>query len=284
MKATDAPTFRDMTPGDIEAGLRFCRASGWNQREEDWRRLLAQGAGRFRAAVVDGRVVGTGGIAAYGTLGWVCMILVDPSERGWGIGSAIVADLLTLTSGLDTIGLDATPGGRPVYAKLGFRDAAGLVRLESGPREGAAPPAGVRPLAPSDLEAALAWDREVFGADRGELLRWALEQAPEYAWCSGRAGALDGYCFGRHGHRWEQVGPVVARGTETAGRLVAACVGPQPDRRFVIDVPDDRPEWIESLVALGFATQRPFTRMYLGDARPPGRPALQLAIFGPEFS
>jgi hypothetical protein len=40
----------------------------------------------------------------------------------------------------------------------------------------------VRPIRSADLGAVLAWDREVFGADRGELLRWALGQAPEYAW------------------------------------------------------------------------------------------------------
>jgi hypothetical protein len=69
---------------------------------------------------------------------------------------------------------------------------------------------------------------------------------------------------------------------DVAKRLVAACVT-TPDRRFVIDVPDDRPDWLDALAAQGFATQRPFTRMYLGDTKRPGRPEQLLAIFGPEF-
>jgi hypothetical protein len=34
---------------------------------------------------------------------------------------------------------------------------------------------------------------------------------------------------------------------------------------------------------MGFRDQRPFTRMYLGEARPAARPALEPAVFGPEF-
>ncbi len=43
------------------------------------------------------------------------------------------------------------------------------------------------------------------------------------------------------------------------------------------------PGWLADLGALGFREQRPFTRMYLGEARPAARPARELAVFGPEF-
>ena len=87
-------------------------------------------SGTFRAAVVEGRVVGTGGIVRYGQrLGWVAMILVDPESRGRGIGTAIMSELLARTTGLASVGLDATPLGRPVYERLGFRPQGELVRL-----------------------------------------------------------------------------------------------------------------------------------------------------------
>jgi GNAT superfamily N-acetyltransferase len=276
--------FRPMTPEDIPEGLRLCRASGWNQRDEDWRALLAANPGGFVVAVAEGRVVGTGGAVPYGTgLAWVCMILVDPESRSQGIGTEIMEKVLGRLGGVAVVGLDATPGGRPVYAKLGFRDVQPLARLETRARSAAPPPPSVRPTTAADVEAVLAWDAQVFGADRGVLLRWARDQAPEYAWCAEDERGLAGYCFGRHGHNAEHVGPVVARSSRKAGELVAACLSAAAGRRVFIDAPRDRPEWSGVLAGLGFVEQRPFTRMYRGDGLAPGRPEQVFAVVGPEF-
>jgi len=274
---------RPMAPQDIPDGLRLCRASGWNQREEDWRQMLRLNPGSFVAAVDGGRVVGTGGAVRYGSeLGWVCMILVDPESRGQGIGTRIMDEVLRRLQGVAVVGLDATPGGRLVYVKLGFRDGRALARFEAlSPPP--APTSAVRAMTAADLPEVLAWDREAFGADRGAVLRWALGQAPEYAWCATDAGRLDGYCFGRHGHNADQVGPVVARQTDVARDLVRACLAPQAGRRFFIDAPREPTEWARALAGLGFVEQRPFTRMYRGDAREAGRPEQTFAVVGPEF-
>ena len=113
-------------------------------------------------------------------------------------------------------------------------------------------------------------------------MRWAFGQAPEYAWCAA-AGRLEGYCFGRHGHNADHVGPVVARQADTARDLVQACLATHAGRRFFLDAPREPPEWPRALGELGFAEQRPFTRMYRGDAPAPGRPDQLFAAVGPEF-
>jgi len=283
----DSPSFtlRPMHLEDIPDGLRLCRASGWNQREEDWRELLNLNPGGFLAAVAEGRVVGTAGAMRYGTgMAWVCMILVDPESRSQGVGGRITEEVLRRLEGLDVVGLDATPGGRPVYLKLGLREARELVRLDG--RAVAPPPASTsaaRAMKAADLPGVLAWDLEAFGADRAAVLRWALGQAPEYAWCVAGAGGLEGYCFGRHGHNADHIGPVVARGPRNARDLVRACLAAHPGRRFFIDVPREPPDWPRALADLGFAEQRPFTRMYRGDAKEPGRPEQLFAVTGPEF-
>jgi len=276
---------------DVPDGLRLCRASGWNQREEDWRELLSLNPGGFLAAVTDGRVVGTGGAMRYGAgLAWVCMILVDPESRSQGVGSRLTEEVLKRLEGVAVVGLDATPGGRPVYLKLGLREARELARFDgrapaTAPTAPTAPrsTSAARAIAAADLPAVLAWDREAFGADRAGLLRWLFTQAPEYAWCAPGAGGFDGYCFGRHGHNAEHIGPVVARQAGVARDLVRACLAAHPGRRFFIDVPREPPEWTSALAELGFAEQRPFTRMYRGDAKEPGRPQELFAVTGPEF-
>jgi predicted N-acetyltransferase YhbS len=279
--------FRDMTPEDIGDGLRLCRAAGWNQIEEDWRGLL-EPPSLFRVAERDGRVVASAGVIVYGSeLAWVCMVLVDPAARGHGLGSTLVEEVLERLGPSGAVGLDATPGGRPVYARLGFADAYGLARLERAPSPQrraveTAPGQRVRPLVDRDLPGVLAWDREVFGADRSRLLRRELASAPQDALVLERRGELAGYSLGRPGHRAEQIGPVVGRDRAAARAVVTALVASRPDRRVYLDAPD-RAEWRSDLQQLGFAEQRPFTRMFRGDAGPPGQREPVFAIVGPEF-
>jgi GNAT superfamily N-acetyltransferase len=278
-----------MTPDDIPDGLRLSAAAGWNQTGEDWRFLLSRNPGRFVVALRDGRVIGSGGAACYGSaLAWVCMILVDPEARGHGIGTRIVEGALDRLADMRVIGLDATPSGLGVYARLGFVETSRLLRLEgvgtaaaggSEPRR--TDVASIRTIDPRDFERILEVDLRVFGADRADLLRWAARQAP--ALCRvDDAGAIVGYCFGRRGSRSRQIGPVTARDAATARALVAAAMDAEPRGRVVLDVPADRSDWLASLETMGFTVQRPLVRMFRG-SRPPGRPARQWAIFGPEF-
>ena len=125
----------------------------------------------------------------------------------------------------------------------------------------------------------LARDREVFGADRGAVLRWALACRSRSGLGGHRGGA---YCFGRHGDHSDHVGPVVAEDRESALALVRACLSLPRRRPLILDARVE-PAWLAALGALGFREQRPFTRMYLGDARPAARPALEPAVLGPEF-
>ena len=284
--------FRDMTEADLADGLRLSRASGWNQTLEDWRRLLSLGPGLFRVAVEDGRIVASGGAVRYGdALAWVCMILVEPERRGHGLGTRIFDEVLARCEAgvragrLRCVGLDATPAGRGIYLQRGFVDGGpppGLVRMRAGPTAPGGRPGGVAFLEGPGLDTILRRDREVFGADRGALLRWALAGAPDLARVVREGDRVRGYCFGRHGDHSDHLGPVVAEDAAAAQDLVAATLWSSRGRPLILDARVE-PGWLAALARLGFGEQRPFTRMYRGEARPAARPALELAVFGPEF-
>jgi GNAT superfamily N-acetyltransferase len=289
MTHSRGPQFRAMTEDDLGAGLRLSRACGWNQTLEDWRRLLALGPGLFRVGVEDGRVVAAAGAVRYEALAWICMVLVDPAERGRGLGTAVFDEVLgrcqaeVRAGRLRTVGLDATPGGRRIYLQRGFVDGPSLVRLRvEPPVTQAGAPKSVGPLAEEDVDTVLALDREVFGADRAPLLRWARGAALELAWVARVEGRVTGYCFGRHGDRSDQVGPVVAEGVASAVELVRACLSAERSRSLLLDARVE-PSWLRALDELGFREERPFARMYLGAAQPPARPQMERAVFGPEF-
>ncbi len=286
---------RDMTPADLEDGLRLSRASGWNQTLDDWRLLLSLGPGLFRAAVEDGRVVATGGAVRYGrAIAWICMILVDPACRGRGFGTRLFDDVLARVEearrldGIQAVGLDATPAGRVLYLPRGFVDGPALLRMRCEPDAPPGAPPGVpngaarvRPLGEADLDAVLALDRQVFGADRAAVLRDALLRAPALARVAEEDGRVRGYCFGRRGDHSDHVGPVVAEAAALGLRLVLAAAA-SSTRPLIVDARDE-PSWTAALASAGFVAARPFTRMYRGAGRPASRPALELAVRGPEM-
>src|SRR5262249_12450076 len=148
------------------------------------------------------------------------------------------------------VGLDATPQGRPVYSRLGFSDAYDLARWAADPAKAlSVGERATRPMTEADLDAVLAWDRDIFGADRARVLRWAFVPAPERARVATNGGALDGYCFGRRGHHSDSIGPTVARSPAAARALIASVLARARGRRTIADAVA-APGWEADLEAL----------------------------------
>ncbi|HLK62088.1 MAG TPA: GNAT family N-acetyltransferase [Bryobacteraceae bacterium] len=269
---------RPMTPRDIDAGLRLCRLSNWNQVEDDWRCFLNSPAGGGWLAESNGIALGSVAYLRYGaSFTWLSMMLVDPQARRTGIGSRLLEAALEAFANDSCVRLDATPAGEPLYRGYGFVPESELVRC----RLTAVPPGlargTARPLESGDLPQILANDREVFGADRSDLLASFRSRAPEFAWIS-----QSSYCFGRTGHRDAQIGPIVSESLSAACDLVVQCLLNQRGRTVILDVPRI-PEWLGWLESAGFTVERPFLRMRRGENRHPGQPHRQFAIAGPEF-
>jgi hypothetical protein len=89
--------------------------------------------------------------------------------------------------------------------------------------------------------------------------------------------------FGRHGFRYEHLGPVVAEDRQSADLLVQACLCDHRTEPFILDASQGDADWLQCLESLGFKEQRPFIRMYRGENLYPGIPGKQYAILGPEF-
>lgn len=204
--------FRTMNTADIAAGLELCRAARWNQTGRDWELFLRLSPHGCRVAVKDEQVIGTVATVRYeDRFSWVGMVLVNPAERGQGIGARLMSEALEALKGMPSIRLDATPAGHPVYRKLDFVDEYRLSRMEAVVASDGLTQSGnpARPMTREDLPAVSLFDREVFGADRRLTLEWLLDGAPEYAWVVEERGQVIGYTFGRHGFNFEHLGPVI---------------------------------------------------------------------------
>jgi hypothetical protein len=214
------------------------------------------------------------------------MMLVDPGERGAGLGAQLLAGALAALGNAPCVGLDATPLGEPLYRRFEFVGDYSLARTKAtidGSRF-AGSVGTARRMLMSDLEAVCRLDRDVFGADRGRLLAALFERAPECAWIVADAAEVKGYSFGRPGHLYSQLGPVVAKDSGTTREVVTGCLSQLGGRVFAIDVPLLDAGWLEFLKSAGFVEERRFLRMFVRGHVHPGIPARQYAICGPEFA
>lgn len=276
--------YRTLQPDDIDAGLAFCHAAGWNQLRRDWELFLHCHPASCRVALANEQLVGTVATIKYqDRFGWIGMMLVSSTLRRQGVGTHLMTQAMELLQDVETIRLDATPVGREVYLKLGFVDEYTLQRLETVVSGAGLLPSTARRMTPEDWPVIHELDRKVFGADRQVVLQWVQAGAPEYAWVVEGQGGIRGYCFGRHGYNCEHLGPVIAEDLETAQQLVSSCLRDQIGKAFLLDAAPHQAEWARWLGTIGFAPQRPLTRMYRGSNRFSGEPERQFAILGPEF-
>ena len=154
---------------DIPAAMRLKEAAGWNQTEDDWRRLLLLEPNGCFCAIKDGCVVGTTTTTTYGDeLAWIGMVLVDPQHRRQGIAAKLMSVALDYLNGrVGTIKLDATALGQPVYEKFGFQFES-LIERWSGTGRLHSEEQG--DIGRDSLSELLALDQIAFNADRSKLI------------------------------------------------------------------------------------------------------------------
>jgi len=125
---------RTMLPADLPFADSLRALVGWNQTLADWQRFLSMEPEGCFLAEWDGAPAGTATTVVYGTdLAWIGMVLVHPDYRRRGIGGRLLLKCIEYLQvrGVRCIKLDATPQGRPVYEKLGFRDEWTMRRWEA---------------------------------------------------------------------------------------------------------------------------------------------------------
>ncbi|MGB2716257.1 MAG: GNAT family N-acetyltransferase [Vicinamibacterales bacterium] len=275
---------RELTSADVDSAFTLSSTAGWNQRPEDWRMLLRLAPHGSFAVIADGRIVGTAIGINYGTFGWIAMMLVDPTYRGRGLGGQLLEAAMQAVPSHHPIRLDATPLGRPLYERYGFVEETTLTRLVANSPDRFPTPVGtVDRATKDDLPGVGADDVATFGADRQAVFEWSLSDAP-YARIARRGNALAGYCFGRRGRLFDQVGPVIAREEDQARALVCSAIADVPGRPVVVDAYDAHQSFGDWLRSIGFRPERPLFRMSRGaTATAQGGALREFTIFGPDF-
>jgi GNAT superfamily N-acetyltransferase len=267
---------------DIAVAMQLKEAAGWNQTEEDWRRLLALEPNGCFAAVKDGRLVGTTTTTTYGDdLAWIGMVLVDPQQRRQGIATRLMNVALDYLNGkVATVKLDATAQGKTVYARFGFQ-VESLVERWNGTTKArnTETPKALDEDAVRDL---LALDRVAFNADRSQLIEKLIDDVcvPPVL-LRAADGTLSGYALARRGTNADYVGPVVAKSPQHVESLLDQVLSELPGRRVYIDFNTECGAGTSVLSHRGFVKERDLIRMTKG-ARSAKTSPVVIAIAGPE--
>jgi ribosomal protein S18 acetylase RimI-like enzyme len=274
VKRTDFSIQR-MSSADIAPALCLCRECGWNQLREDWQRLLDYDPTGCFVAICDGKLAGTVTTTRYGRdLGWIGMMLVDPTFRRRRIATALIQHSVRYlkSRSVRCIQLDATPHGELVYRKLGFECDWKFHRWS---REESA--AGIQTNPPNTSthlpDAAVALDQSEFGADRRDFLNLLVQASYIHV-------MRDGYGMLRPGFLASYLGPVCAT-TPTIAESIITVLCRRADQTMFWDIPTPNRNAIRIARSLGFAPIRDLMRMSLVGTRSDPDLRLQYALADP---
>lgn len=258
---------RPMTMNDLALGMRLKQQAGWNQLEVDWQRLLdLQPDGCF-VAEWDGVPAGTVVTCLFGPVAWVAMVLVDESLRGRGIGRALMGHALEFLDSrrIESVRLDATSLGQPLYETLGFVPQFSVVRFAGQPVSivGGAECATVFPDE-SQLADVIALDRRITHTERGRLLRRFFAESPASVQVVAGAEGVTGYLTSRPGSRAIQVGPGVALDDTAGEQLLCDVLRRNACQPVFVDIPEQNSAAAQVATRFGLTEQRRLLRMCRG--------------------
>lgn len=273
---------------DIEQAIQLSEAENWNQTEKEWELLIGNPQNICLAATLGDKVIGTATAINYeNKVAWIGMVIVDKEYRGQKISNMLLSNLIESFGESTLLKLDATPAGQPVYQKFGFTDEYLVYRFtamavlkndihfEAG--------ISVEMASLENLEELTEYDKQIFGADRKQLIEFLIRSFPEKAWVIRRNGRINGIALGRKGARFHHIGPVFALNSELAKILILKSLESIENQPAVLDVPEYKAELTDWLVTFGFTKQRHFVRMCRNENACAELPENQFLICGPEF-
>jgi GNAT superfamily N-acetyltransferase len=246
---------RRLRSEDLPAATQLSALAGWNQTAEDWRTLLELSPEGCLAIEADGHLAATTTLLCYRRrLAWIGMVLTEAKYQRRGFARRLLAHSLETADmmGIETVKLDATEQGQPIYAQFGFHGEQEIERWSRPGESGAKLTAG-HPIADEPWRDS---DSLVFDADRSQLLERLAQLNPPKS-------ISQSYLFSRPGRVSAYLGPCVSENPETARRLIEECVQ-STKCSWAWDLFPRNQDAVAMARDLGFSPQRYLLRMARG--------------------
>jgi ribosomal protein S18 acetylase RimI-like enzyme len=248
---------RKLTASDIPSAMELSAEAGWNQTAEDWRTLIELSPDGCLGIELDGELASTTTLLCYGQcLAWIGMVLTKIRYRGRGFARRLLTEALGLADQMriETVKLDATDQGRPLYEKLGFRFEQAVERWW---RTGDAGVAGTGTINQSRSQVWEELDLRAFGTDRKELLSRLARRNPPLS-------IGNSFVFTRPGRLGWYLGPCVCDTAASARVVLERALQDSAAGGWSWDLLCENTDAVALARALNFSPKRHLTRMVRG--------------------
>jgi len=280
-------TVRQWVEGDIEFVVQSTSREKWGNTRGDVERCFHwEPVGCFVAEEESERV-GHISTIAYGKLGWIGLLIVNPEQRGRGIGTALLQKGIDYLRrfGVETIKLEAEERAVPLYRRFGFMEEFATLRYAGQTRVAEREPLApeISHVQPSDLRSLADFDSNYFGSSRDRVLKALFEGNPRGCFIARRNGLI-GYIMCRRTQNGYWMGPWVCEDPVMSEELLNASLisidDPSMEVRFGFPSPNDHMSRL--MRKSNFRFRERITRMFLGEEAHSGKPQYVYGIGGPE--
>jgi GNAT superfamily N-acetyltransferase len=273
-------SIRLLNTSDIPAAMRLKEAAGWNQTEDDWRRLLVLAPDSCFCVEYNGHMAATTTAVVYGgKLAWIGMVLTAPEFRKRGFAHMLMRHTLDYLRKreIEWAKLDATEMGARVYSDFGFQLEYWVERWQ---RAATAPSAVGEDCSSREIDPQAMTNRDAFGVSREPLLESLIREG------SAAVNGL-GFALWRPGSFAHYFGPCVATSFGEAEELLRHCLRAKPGLPFVWDLATENAAAVQLAKKYDFQKARTLSRMAcaLRPRAKPMRPDMNsiFALAGFEF-
>lgn len=269
---------RLMRDADLPAVDRLLRLAYHNDTDftPRMRRLLMLQPAGWLVVERAGALIGCGGSTIMGAVGYIGLVAVDPTCQRQGIATTLMRALIAWSQeqGCETILLDASDVGKPLYLQLGFvvEDTVSIWRAQDNHPSLTVQPGAVtiQSFRESDLSEIITFDAACYGAPRDRVIEAFIADDPVTVRVArDRDGGMQGYLIGQATSH--AAGPWLAADPDAARALLVAALSRSGALIEAVIAPDANHDAAEILRAQGFAPVRTLTHMRLGAPLPSSR-------------
>jgi len=287
---TDPSREGDIVPAtskDVKAIIRLVEEAGWAYTRTEVERLIAVQPGGMllkRSPGFRHEVLGCVYASAWGSLGFIGLMLVKENLRGQGIGRELMSvGLAHMGSlGITSVGLDSVGNAVTFYTHQGFKADWTSLRfgIESARFDMPEDSPDVRRGGDADLSRSIELDRRMSGLDREGLLRRLHKDGDSTLLVVPAEKAVLAFGVLRRSKGCLRLGPLVSvqgeEGALAAKAIITAAIRETYPRMMTVNVPEYNDAMVELLVSMGAVSYAPCMRMYMGD---PGRARRPVGIW-----
>lgn len=284
-----SPAIRQWARVDIGYVYESVSREGWGHTQRDVERCWKLEPKGCFIAEFQNKPVGHVFSICYGKVGWIGLLIVNPENRGQGVGFALMETAVNYLkkAGAETIRLEAVPEAVPLYRRIGFTEEFDSLRFRRQLRSSQklqVKRGKAFQMRGEDLTNLAQFDALHFGVSRLAVLQSLYGDYPQSCLVAKQKEDIVGYIMARGTQNGFWIGPWVCMDSMIALRLFHALLGiiGKDGSILRVGLPVSNTSGRRLMEKLGFELTSKSVHMVLGNMENHGVVGRIYGIGGPE--